>query len=81
MKATGIYRKIDSLGRLVIPVEIRRAYDIDVNHELEIFTQGGYIMLGKRQDKCIMCNGDEGLTDINNKYLCHKCVSSIAEAA
>jgi len=54
MKATGIYRKIDSLGRLVIPVEIRRAYDIDVNHELEIFTQGGYIMLGKRQDKCIM---------------------------
>ena len=57
MKATGIVRKIDSLGRIVIPKELRRVFDIkDDEDVLEIFVEGNTIVLKKYEPACIFCN-------------------------
>ena len=60
MKATGIARPVDPLGRVVIPVELRRSLDIKTDDLLEVFVEGEYIMLKKNEKKCIFCGGTEG---------------------
>lgn len=72
MKATGIVRRIDSLGRVVIPKELRKAYNIDENDPLEIFTDNDGIIIRKydRNKKCVFC----GENDVN-QLLEHKSVA------
>ena len=59
MKATGMIRHIDELGRIVIPKEIRRQMDIQNNDPVEIFVEGGRILLAKYEPTCIFCAGTE----------------------
>ena len=56
MKSTGIVRPVDTLGRVVLPVELRRTLDIDIKDSLEIFVDGEFIMLKKYQPSCIFCD-------------------------
>lgn len=51
MKSTGIVRKVDELGRVVIPIELRRVLDIEVKDALEIFTDENKIILKKYQPR------------------------------
>ena len=55
MKATGIVRKVDELGRIVLPIELRRTLNIDIRDPLEIYVDGESIMLKKYQPACIFC--------------------------
>ena len=57
MKSTGIVRRIDNLGRVVLPIELRRLFDIEKEDPVEIFVDDNYIMLKKYQPACIFCNG------------------------
>ena len=78
MKSTGIVRKIDELGRIVIPKEIRRVFDIeDKVDSLEIFTDDNMIILKKYEPCCVFCKGTNGLTSYEGRNICAECVSKI----
>ena len=74
MKATGIVRSIDELGRIVLPIELRRILDIKEHDSLEIFSEGDSIILCKYQPACIFCNDAESLTSFKSKNVCANCL-------
>lgn len=77
MKSTGIVRKIDELGRIVIPIELRRVLDIEIKDSVEIFTEGDTIILKKYEPACIFCGEARGIQIIKNKPICPKCIGEI----
>jgi transcriptional pleiotropic regulator of transition state genes len=77
MKATGIARPVDPLGRVVIPVELRRSLDIKTDDLLEVFLEGEYIMLKKNEKKCIFCGGTEDIVDVRGKNVCNACIEEM----
>ena len=73
MKATGIIRHIDELGRIVIPKEMRRKMDIQNNDPVEIFVEGDHILLAKYNPSCIFCGKTEGVEIFKDKKICAAC--------
>ena len=73
MKSTGIVRKVDELGRIVLPIELRRVLDIAERDELEIFMDNDKIVLKKFEPSCIFCNADENLISFKGKNVCQTC--------
>ena len=67
MKSTGIVRKVDELGRVVLPIEIRRTHDIAERDEIEIFMENDRIILQKYQPSCIFCTSSESLVVYQRK--------------
>lgn len=79
MKATGIVRKIDSLGRIVLPIEIRDTLDIKERDPLEIFVDGDSIILKKYAPTCIFCESTEDLTLYKGKLICPDCIRDLTK--
>ncbi len=77
MKSTGIIRKIDELGRFVIPMEMRNKLDISSNDPLEIYVEGTTIMLRKYEPDCIFCGSSKDVTPYKGKNVCAKCLSEM----
>ncbi|OFW57726.1 MAG: AbrB family transcriptional regulator [Actinobacteria bacterium RBG_19FT_COMBO_54_7] len=77
MKATGIVRKIDELGRIVIPMELRRTLDISERDPIEIFTDGDKIVLTKYEPGCSFCNSGEKLRTYKGSRICQKCINDL----
>lgn len=73
MISTNIVRKLDDLGRIVIPIELRRKFDIKELDDIEIFVKGETIILRKHRDKCVLCGNEGNLTTFKNKAICDKC--------
>ena len=73
MKSTGIVRKVDELGRVVIPIELRRNLDIDVKDALEIFVDGEHIILKKYAPACIFCGQAKDVISYKGKNICPTC--------
>ncbi|MCL6522810.1 MAG: AbrB/MazE/SpoVT family DNA-binding domain-containing protein [Firmicutes bacterium] len=78
MKATGIVRKIDELGRIVLPIELRRTLDIQLHDPLEIFLRDDAIVLRKYQVSCVFCGSHENLTTFRKKTVCESCLKELA---
>ena len=66
MKATGIVRKVDELGRIVLPVEMRRTLDIAEKDALEIYVEGTSVILKKYKPSCIFCDATKNVTMFKN---------------
>lgn len=79
MKATGIVRKIDSLGRIVIPMELRTLLDISEKDPLEIFIEEDRIILKKYSPNCVFCEATENLTLYKGKLICPQCIKDLTE--
>ena len=79
MKSTGIIRKVDDLGRIVLPIELRRTLDIAERDELEIFMEDDRIVLKKYEPACVFCSSEQGLVSYRGKNVCQECVRKIAE--
>ena len=79
MKSTGIVRKVDELGRIVLPIELRRTLNIDIKDPIEIFVDGEYILLKKYEPACIFCNNAEGVQNYKGKLVCTECVKKMVE--
>ena len=79
MKSTGIIRKVDDLGRIVLPIELRRTLDIAERDELEIFMEKDQIVLRKFEPACIFCASDRKLVDYNGKNVCRECIRKMSE--
>ena len=77
MKATGIVRKLDVLGRIVIPMELRKTFDLQINDPIEIFMDGGDIILRKYQPSCIFCGDANEVQQIRGKNVCKACLQDI----
>ena len=78
MKSTGIVRRVDELGRIVLPVELRRTLDINIKDELEIFVEQDRIILTKHESACLFCGNTEKLIEFKGKTLCEICANKIA---
>ena len=77
MKATGIVRRVDELGRIVLPVELRRTLDISERDPLEIYVGGASIVLRQFRPHCIFCNGSRGVSEFRGKNVCQKCLKEL----
>lgn len=76
-KATGIVRKVDELGRVVIPIELRRTLGIGEKDALEIFVSDEEIILRKYAPGCVLCGSTDIADAIHNKPICHECKSEL----
>ena len=79
MKSTGIVRRVDELGRVVIPMEMRRTMRIKDLDPIEFFTEGDKIILRKYSPGCIFCDNVDNLHTFNGKPVCATCISKIKE--
>lgn len=79
MKATGVLRKIDGLGRIVIPMEIRNKLEISQNDPLEIHVEGTTIVLKKYEPDCIFCGSSKNVVEYKGKNVCSKCIKDLQE--
>lgn len=77
MKATGIVRKVDELGRVVIPIELRNKFDIKVKDPIEIFVDSNSIVLKKYEPNCVFCGSAKHLVEYSGKLVCEKCVEKL----
>ena len=73
MKATGFIKKIDELGRIVIPKDIRRTLGVSNGEALQFFLDGETVVLKKFGQECLFCGSGEALTELKGKFICDSC--------
>lgn len=79
MKSTGIVRKVDELGRIVLPIELRRTLDIAEKDSLEIYVDGTSVVLKKYQPACIFCDDASAVVNYKGKNVCLTCIKALEE--
>lgn len=77
MKSTGIVRKVDELGRIVLPIELRRTLNIDEKDSLEIYVDGSSVILRKYEPSCIFCGDAGDVTTYRGKNICPNCLREL----
>ncbi|USG65834.1 AbrB/MazE/SpoVT family DNA-binding domain-containing protein [Brevibacillus ruminantium] len=75
MKATGVVRKVDELGRIVLPKELRDIFNINIKDPLEIYVDGEQIILKKYEPACVFCGSAGMTTYFKGKLVCSNCTS------
>ena len=78
MKSTGIVRKVDELGRIVLPIELRRTLDIAERDELEIYLDDDKVVLKKYEPSCIFCGSSCGLVSYHGRNVCVECIENMS---
>lgn len=78
MKSTGIVRKVDELGRIVLPIELRRTLDIAERDELEIYLDDDRVVLKKYEPSCIFCGSSCGLVTYHGRNVCMECIENMS---
>ena len=79
MKSTGIVRKIDELGRIVLPMELRRTFNLKIKDSVEIYVEKDSIILKKYEPCCIFCGDSTNITTFKDKNVCDKCKTEISK--
>ena len=77
MKAIGVVRKVDELGRIVIPVELRRNLGIEILDSAEFFVDGDAIVLKKYSPGCVFCGKAKEVLNYRNKNICRYCMNEL----
>jgi len=77
MKSTGIVRKVDELGRIVLPIELRRTLDIAERDALEIYVDGTSIVLKKHESSCVFCGSGKNVSEFKGKNICADCLREL----
>lgn len=76
-RGTGVSRKVDDLGRIVLPAEIRRSFDIREGDLIEIAVDEQHIVLSKVRAVCTFCGSAEGLRIYREHPVCPNCISEL----
>lgn len=79
LKSTGIVRKVDELGRIVLPIELRRTLNINEKDSLEIYVEGNQVILKKYEPSCIFCGDASNVTTYCGKNICKSCLEVLAD--
>ena len=77
MKRTGIVRRVDELGRIVLPKELRRTMEIDVKAPMEIYTDDEYIIVKKYTPNCTLCGSSDSIGEFKEKFVCAYCMAEL----
>ena len=77
MRDTGIVRRVDELGRIVIPMELRRTLGIRVKDPLSISMDGERIIIEKYHEACALCGSEDDVTMVKDRAVCAKCIADI----
>ena len=77
MKSTGVVRQLDTLGRIVLPIELRRTMDIGVKDMVEIFVEDDKIVLKKYHPACIFCGDARDVVPYKGKLVCKSCMTEL----
>lgn len=77
MKSTGIVRKVDELGRIVLPIELRRTLDIAEKDSLEIYVDDDRIILRKYEPTCVFCGSSKDVISFKGKNICPACLNEL----
>ena len=80
MKSTGIVRKVDELGRVVLPMELRRTLGIAEKDALEIYVHAEKIILKRYEPACVFCNNASDIQVFHGKNVCRECATAIGKA-
>lgn len=81
MKSTGIVRRVDELGRIVIPIELRRTLDIAEKDSLEIYVDGSSIILRKYEPACVFCDNAKDVVIYKGRNVCSACLREMSKLA
>ncbi|GFN21726.1 AbrB/MazE/SpoVT family DNA-binding domain-containing protein [Moorellaceae bacterium AZ2] len=81
LKSTGVVRKVDELGRIVIPIELRRTLGIEEKDALEIYVDQEKIILKKYEPACVFCGNAENVTNFRGKNVCRDCAMAMSSIA
>lgn len=81
MKSTGMTRPVDTLGRVVLPKEIRTNFGLEVNDPMEIYVDGDAIILKKYHPACLFCDESTDVIIFNGKMICRSCLAKIQDEA
>ncbi len=73
MKPVGVVRKVDQLGRIVLPKSLRKRYQMNEGDPVEILVQGDHIILERYKPKCVFCSSMEKVSEYKNRYVCQEC--------
>ena len=79
MKTTGMTRQLDSLGRIVLPIELRRALDIKARDLIEIQVENNSVILRKYEPNCCFCGSRISLIPYKNRLICKHCLKNLWE--
>ena len=79
MRTRGIVRRLDELGRIVLPIEMRRSFDLAEHDRVEICMEGDTIVLRKYEPNCCFCGGSRDLRPYRDKLICAKCIEKLKE--
>ena len=79
MKSTGIVRRVDELGRVVLPIELRRTFDVAEKDALEIYVDDDAIVLKKYEPACIFCNNSGDVVVFKGKNICQACLKDLQQ--
>lgn len=77
MKPIGVVRKVDQLGRIVLPKSIRKRYEMNEGDPVEILVQGDHIILEKHKNKCVFCMSSDQVQEYKEKHICQSCLSEM----
>lgn len=77
MKSTGIVRKVDELGRIVLPIELRRTLNIDIKDSIEIYVDNSTIVLKKYEPTCLFCGESNEVVSYKDKNICKSCLEGL----
>ncbi len=80
MKSTGIVRKLDELGRIVLPIEIRKTMNINDKDGVEIFVDNNKIILKKYVPSCIFCGNSDNVSEFKGRLICSDCAEILKHA-
>ena len=78
MKKTGIIRRLDKLGRVVLPIELRRGLDWNEHDRVEIFIEDDRVILQQYEPNCLFCGGTKNLKEFRGKQVCARCVEKMS---
>lgn len=79
MKATGIVRKVDELGRVTLPIELRRMLNMEIGDPIEFYVNGNQIVLKKYKPACIFCNHTDGISSFKGRKICVNCQKELKQ--
>ncbi|MBP3962208.1 MULTISPECIES: AbrB/MazE/SpoVT family DNA-binding domain-containing protein [Paenibacillus] len=78
MKPAGVVRKVDQLGRIVLPKSLRKRYQMNEGDPVEILVQGDHIILERYRPRCVFCGTLDGVREFKERYLCGGCMTEMA---
>lgn len=80
MKSTGIVRRVDNLGRVVLPIELRNILNISARDSLEIFIDGSNIILKKYEPQCVFCDNVDNVSIFKGRNVCQSCIEELSKS-